>query len=109
MVLVFSFVSCIKINFKPYESIFQTLDYWCFFLVIYNEWNCINFFIAGGAIYSSDEDGSDFEAHKAKKTDKTKALQDSDEGSAASGSGDDDADTSNKSGADNDSNKSDDD
>lgn len=64
------------------------------------------YFSAGGAIYSSDEDGSDFEAHKGKKTDKPKALQDSDEGSAASASGDDDGNQSNKSDAENDSNKS---
>lgn len=32
----------------------------------------------GGAIYSSDEDGSDIEARKTRKSDKTKALKDSD-------------------------------
>lgn len=33
----------------------------------------------GGAIYSSDEDGSDFEARKTRKQDKPKALKDSDD------------------------------
>ncbi|KAF5308774.1 hypothetical protein FQR65_LT06007 [Abscondita terminalis] len=32
----------------------------------------------GGGIYSSDEEGSDFEARRARKLDKTKALKDSD-------------------------------
>lgn len=31
----------------------------------------------GGAIYSSDEEGSDFEARRARKLDKPKALKDS--------------------------------
>jgi RNA polymerase-associated protein LEO1 len=34
-------------------------------------------------IYSSDEEGSDFEARRAKKLDKAKALKDSDEESAS--------------------------
>lgn len=42
-------------------------------------------------IYSSDEEGSDFEARRAKKLDKAKALKDSDEesgsGKSASNSG----------------------
>jgi RNA polymerase-associated protein LEO1 len=57
-------------------------------------------------IYSSDEEGSDFETRRAKKLDKAKALKDSDEesesgksasnsGSGSGGEGDNDANQAN--------------
>lgn len=55
----------------------------------------------GAAIYSSDEEGSDFEARRMKKIDKTKALRalrDSDDESDGTESGDDDGNKSTKSG-----------
>nr|CAD7435102.1 unnamed protein product [Timema monikensis] len=45
-------------------------------------------------IYSSDEEGSDFEARRAKKLDKAKVLKDSDEESAKSESGSESGDRS---------------